>query len=1151
MKNKRIINVEVRIFRKLMCIMAACLVAASCWAVDFSAKSAYSQKTQISLNLLNKTIKEAFKEIERNSEFVIFYYEGIIDANKRVKLNIKNQTVDKILDKLLEGTDNTYNIIDKQIYITKKNKKEEAIVSLPVIQQQRKVTGKVIDELGEPLPGVAIQVKGTPRGGTTDIDGSFGIEVSGTDILIFSYLGMQDQEVAVDNKKQLFVTLKEKTDELEEVTIVAFAKQKKESVIGAISTVKPSDLKVPSSNLTTALAGRVAGLISYQRSGEPGQDDADFFIRGVTTFGYKADPLILIDGVEVTSTELARLQPDDIASFSIMKDATSSALYGARGANGVILVTTKEGVEGKLNVSIRFEESFSTPTKSIDIADPITYMLKHNEAVTTRNPLAAQPYSQEKIDNTIAGTNPYIYPAVDWYNMLFKNMTNNHRFNMNLSGGGKVARYYVALTYNRDNGILKVDKRNNFNSNIQLNKISVRSNVNLNLTNTTEMIIRMNANFDDYKGPIDGGEGMFNKVMRSNPVMFPAFYQPDVANQYTNHILFGNVPQANYINPYADMVKGYKEYSKTVVIAQAEIKQKLDFLTEGLNFRMMANTQRDSYFDLSRAYTPYYYIINRYDRMNKTYILENTNENSATEWLAYSPGTKTIQSSFYLEAAAQYDRTFNDKHTVGGLLVYTMKTSLTGNGEDLVRSLPYRNLGLAGRFTYGYDNRYFLEGNFGYNGSERFSKSHRFGFFPSVGLGWMVSNEQFFSPLSSFFTQLKLKGTYGLVGNDAIGKPEDRFFYLSQVNQGAGTAPGFGVNFDSPENRPTTSIGRYANDNISWEVAKKMNLGIEATVMDDLNIQAEYFRENRSKILMDRASITPEMGLEAGVKANLGEAFSHGVDLSMDYNKYFDNGLWLTGRFNFTYSTSEFKKYEEPNYTDAPWRSRIGHPLSQTWGYVAERLFIDQEDIDNSPKQFGEYMPGDIKYHDINKDGVINENDQVPIGLPTSPEIVYGFGLSSGYKGIDFSFFFQGLGRESFWIDQRKTAPFVDTDDDGNVISNNALLNVYANNHWSEANQDIYALWPRLSNTLIDNNNRTSTWFMRNGSFIRLKQVELGYTFPNEMTKKWWIKNLRLYLTGTNLLTFSNFKLWDPEMAGNGMGYPVQRTYNVGLQVSF
>ena len=491
MENKRINNVRIREFRRLKCVIVACLMAASCWAVDFSAKPAYSQKTQISLNLTNKTLKEVFKEIERNSEFVIFYYEGVVDANKRVKINVKQQTVDKILDKLFEGTDNTYNIVDKQIYITKKSGEEKTAITLSAAQQQKKITGKVMDELGEPLPGVAIQVKGTPRGVTTDIDGTFSIDVKDADILIFTYLGMQDQEVAVANKKQLFITLKEKTDELEEVTVVAFAKQKKESVLASITTVKPSDLKVPSSNLTTALAGRMSGIISYQRSGEPGQDNADFFVRGVTTFGTgKADPLILIDGVEFTSQDLARLNVDDIASFSIMKDANATALYGARGANGVILVTTKEGKEGKAKLSFRYETSLSTPAERVELVNPLDYMLLHNEAVRTRDPLGVLPYSNKKIAMTGIG-NPNVYPATDWYNLLMKDNTINHRANINISGGGKVARYYVAASFSQDNGNLRMDKRNNFNNNIDLKKYLLRSNVNIDLTKTTEMIVRM------------------------------------------------------------------------------------------------------------------------------------------------------------------------------------------------------------------------------------------------------------------------------------------------------------------------------------------------------------------------------------------------------------------------------------------------------------------------------------------------------------------------------------------------------------------------------------------------------------------------------------------------------------------------------------
>ena len=1151
MKNKRIINVEVRIFRKLMCIMAACLVAASCWAIDFSAKSAYSQKTQISLNLSNKTIKEAFKEIERNSEFVIFYYEGIIDANKRVKLNIKNQTVDKILDKLFEGTENTYNIVDKQIYITKRNEKEEAIVSLPVIQQQRKVTGKVIDELGEPLPGVAIQVKGTPRGVTTDIDGSFGIDVRDTDILIFTYLGMQDQEVAVENKKQLFITLKEKTDELEEVTIVAFAKQKKESVLASVTTVKPSELKVPSSNLTTALAGRMSGIISYQRSGEPGQDNADFFVRGVTTFGTgKANPLILIDGVELSSEDLARLNTDDIASFSIMKDANATALYGARGANGVILVTTKEGVEGKAKFSVRFENSFSSPASEVELADPITYMQLHNEAIRTRNPLGILPYSNEKIANTGKGLNPYVYPATDWKKTMFKNFTINQRLNLNISGGGKVARYYVAASYNQDNGILRVDKRNNFNSNIDLKKYLLRSNVNINVTPTTELIVRLHGTFDDYTGPIDGGTGLYNKVMRTNPVLFPAYYPADKANKYSQHILFGNYDGAKHVNPYADMVKGYKDYSKTLVLAQLELKQDLSFITEGLSVRGLFNTSRYSYFDVSRYYTPFYYKIGMYDKQNDSYVLMPLNEKEGKEYLDYSEGKKEVNSTIYFEAAAQYNRTFNKKHATSALLVFTTREELKGNAGDLQLSLPYRNVGLAGRLTYGYDNRYFIEGNFGYNGSERFAASERYGFFPSVGAGYLISNEKFWEPFSKVVSKLKLKATYGLVGNDAIGKDKDRFFYLSNVNLDNGDRGyTFGTDFGYSLNG--ISISRYEDPYITWEKAYKQNYGIELGLLEKLEIQADYFRENRKNILQSRSSIPTTMGLQASPQSNIGESFGSGIDISVDYSESFNKDLWASVRGNFTYATSEFRVYEEPDYAKAPWRSHIGQSLGQQWGLIAERLFVDDEDVKNSPvQQYGEYKAGDIKYKDINRDGIIDDQDKVPIGYPTTPEIIYGFGFSLGYKNFDLSAFFQGSARSSFWIDTKNLSPFADTDDDGNVVSQNALLDKIAKSHWSEDNRDPYAFWPRLSDYVVNNNNQRSTWFMRNGSFLRLKSAELGYTVPKEITRKIHIGMIRVYVSGTNLLTFSKFKLWDPEMAGNGLGYPVQRVINLGINVS-
>ena len=590
------------------------------------------------------------------------------------------------------------------------------------------VKGTVVDETNQPIPGATILVQNSTRGVVTDELGKFEITVLPSDKLVISFIGLETKTIPIGDKTTLSIVLLPKANELDGVTVVAFAKQKKESVVGAITTVTPKDLKVPSSNLTTALAGRVAGMISYQTSGEPGADNAQFFIRGIGTFGSSAkkDPLILIDNLEVSATDLARLQPDDIASFSIMKDATAAALYGSRGANGVILVTTKEGAEGKAKLSIRFETSLSQPTRQVKLADPVTYMRMHNEATLARTPENPLPYSEEKIANTLAGKNPMVYPAVDWQDILFKNFAVNERLNFNLSGGGKVARYYISGTYNKDNGILRENGKNNFNSNISLANYALRSNININVTPTTEVIVRLSGQFDDYTGPLEGGQRVYLETMNANPVLFPAEYLPDKANQRAKQILFGNYTGGTYLNPYANMVKGYKEYANSTMMAQFELKQKLDFFTKGLELRAMFNTQRYSYFENKRQYTPYYYMIDVYDKENDIYTLKSLNEGSMA--LGYDPSYKTVSSSIYMEAAANYNRTFDEKHDVGGLLVYTMQNKRSGNESDLQKSLPHRNMGLAGRFTYGYDSRYFMEFNFGLNGSERFAKKERWGF---------------------------------------------------------------------------------------------------------------------------------------------------------------------------------------------------------------------------------------------------------------------------------------------------------------------------------------------------------------------------------------------------------------------------------------
>lgn len=1026
--------------------------------------------------------------------------------------------------------------------------------------QKVEIRGTVSDSIG-PIPGVSIVVKNqTSIGTTSDLNGKYILDVPNENaVLVFSMVGFESQEIPVKGRNVIDVTMNVSTSQLEEAVVVAFGTQKRTDLVGSVTSINPSELKVPASNLTTALAGRLAGVIAYQRSGEPGADNAEFFIRGVTTFGYKKDPLILIDNIELSTTDLARLNPDDIASFSIMKDATATALYGARGANGVIMVTTKEGKEGKAKVSFRLENSLSAPTRNLEFADPVTYMRLNNEAILTRNPLLPLLYSDDKINNTVPGSGSVIYPSIDWREELFKDNTMNQRANLSVSGGGKVARYYVAGAFNQDNGVLKVDPQNNFNNNIKLKTYSLRSNVNMNITPTTELVARLSGTFDDYTGPIHSGGDVYTRVMRSNPVLFPATYPIDNDHRFVNHIMFGNFGDGNYLNPYADMVRGYKDYSRSNMNAQFELNQNFDFLTEGLSARARVNTTRVSYFDVTRAYDPFYYQLGGYSTRDNTYQINIIDPEQGTDYLTYSPGDKRINSTLYLETALNYNRILADRHTFSGMLVYIMREALEANAPTLQESLPFRNIGLSGRTTYAYDSRYYVEFNFGYNGSERFYRDQRYGFFPSAGLAWSISNEKFFEPFSATINNLRLRATYGLVGNDAIGENNDRFLYLSEVNPNDDAMSArFGR--DNGYVRNGVSVSRYSDQNITWETAKKTNLALELGMWNKLNLIAEYFREHRTNILQTRASTPASMGLWQQPAANIGEATGEGMDISLDFNHAFPSGMWLQTRANFTYATSKFKVFEEYDYENEWWKSQVGYPINQRWGYIAESLFVDEAEVANSPRQnFGPYMAGDIKYRDVNGDGQVTELDMVPIGYPTMPEIVYGFGFSMGFKNFDISSFFQGVGRESFWIDANATAPFVnfryqseiDNNQLGGVNLQNQLLDAYANSHWSEDNRDLYALWPRMSTTSIENNTRSSTWFMRNGAFLRLKQVEFGYTFPRELVTKVGMENLRVYANGTNLLTISKFKLWDIEMAGNGLKYPVQKVFNFGLQVSF
>jgi TonB-linked SusC/RagA family outer membrane protein len=994
-----------------------------------------------------------------------------------------------------------------------------------------------------PLAGVAVQVKNTSVGTVTGSLGEFSINAGESDTLIFALVGMKEVRQHVGTKSVFEILMTADETELEELQVVAFGTQKKASVVSSITTVKPKELRVSAYNLTSSFAGKIPGMISYQTSGEPGADLAQFFVRGVTTFGYTPSPLILIDGFESSSYELARLQVDDIESFSILKDASAAALYGARGANGVLLIITKTGrADSGISINARVDTHIATPTKMIEMVDAIEYMRMYNEGVTTRNHIAGNFYSEQVIQSTMDNENPMIYPNVDWYGELFKQTTVNKRATVNLSGGGKVAQFYVSGGFENENGLLKEDPRNKFNSNISINRVHMRSNVVFNITKTTTLDTRIQAEFERYNGPFKSATDIFNMIMDVNPVDFPPIYEPDEERRFVSHTLFGStlVNGAIKPNPYAEMVKGYKSQNISIVTMMATIRQDFDFLIKGLKFEGKGSVKSNGTSTQNRSFSPFFYAVEQYNQVTQEYKLFGLNRLSGNNSMGDIDASNERGASYYFEGRLNWNRTF-ERHTLGAMLVSTLQENSNLVAGTVFTALPARNAGVSGRATYDYDNRYFGEFNFGYNGSEKFTKDKRFGFFPSIGAAWMVSNEKFWKPAKKVIDMLKFRATYGINGSDAIAGAADRFNFLSQISKG-GAGYTWGMNTNNSGGGYT--ISRYANENISWEISRKVNLGLEIDAFKKLfKFQFDIWKDFRTDIYQQRETFAATTGLiekDLKIFGNVGKAETFGFESSLDVEKTFRNGSWLLGRFNFTYSKNKVTGKDEPQFRDR-YLSAIGQSTNILRGLVAERLFVDDHEVDNSPRQdWGFYEAGDIKYKDINGDGRVNDNDFVPMGYPSVPEVQYGFGLSGGWRDFDLSFFFQGNSRVSFFIDPAGIAPLVD---------HRNALKIVARDYWTETNPDVHAFWPRLSVSPLDNNTRNSSWWLRNGTFIRMKSIELGYNIKR--IDRLLLQSGRIYFSVENVFYLSTFKLWDPEMGSSGRGYPPNRRFNIGLLLQF
>jgi TonB-linked SusC/RagA family outer membrane protein len=1133
-------NQIMRIMKLIIIIMTSVLMKVS--ASGFAQRITYSQK--------QASVKTVFRVMAKQTGYKVVCDGDLLKTAFIRDINFKQATLNDVLNKFFPGMNLSWSLEDNTLIITQPN----AVLKRKIVDDKQ-ISGIVKDVNGNILPGVSVTVKEKPNIGTsTDLNGRYILSIPENSTLVFSMVSFKKQEISTANKTVINVTLLESDDALDEVVVTAFGNvQRKSDLIGAVTSISPKDLKVPSSNLTTALQGRIAGIVSFQRSGEPGMDNADFFIRGLGTFGVNQKPLILIDNMEVTIDQLARIPPDDIASFSILKDATASAVYGSRGANGVILVTTKLGVEGPAKINLRIEQRMSAATKNLQIADPVTFMKMNNEALLTRDPLALTPYTDEKIALTEAGTDPMMYPAVDWLSILTKDYTTTQNYSLSVSGGGSLATYAVSGSLTQDNGLLKVNPINNFNSNVDFKTYNLRSNINFNLAKSTQLMVRTIGNFQSYSGPPITGSQAFAQAISANPVLFLPVYQPGASQDYIKHPMFGNYGTGEYSNPYANVVRGYQERNSNNMQIQIEFKQDLSsILTQGLAFRSLANLTRTSEYQIMRQYNPFYYAP-VFNSNSGEYNYMNLNPESGTETLSFTPSGTGLSALFYMENAFNYNRTFNGKHNITGMSIVTLRNNITQPKDEsisLLNTLPYRNVSFSGSFTYAYDSRFHFQFAFGYNGSERFDENFRWGFFPSAGVAWSIHNEKFMEPLKDVVNTLRLRATHGLVGNDAISN--QRFFYLSEVNLN-NSARSF--SFGTPGSLYSVngiSESRYANPTVRWEKSRQTNLGLDLGLFKStFTLTLDAYRQNRSDIVQERASLPEALGLAETPLANLGAYRSEGIDLEASYNYTVNNNLWFQGRGTFTFARGEYVEFEEPYYNYS-YLSNIGYPTSQQRGYIAERLFTDDEEVLNSPRQdFGSTVRGgDIKYLDVNNDGVINADDRMPIGYPTTPQVNYGFGLSTGYKNFDFSFFFSGIGKTSLFISpissqpgdsNQGIAPF------GSSSSPKAVLQEIADSYWTEEQQNPYAFWPRLSPSALANNTQRSTYWMRNGSFLRLKQVELGYKLNSKFTRRFKIEGLRFYASATNLFVLSSFNSWDPEMGGNGLAYPLQRVFNMGL----
>lgn len=1131
--------------------IAILLLLCSIWtAVPVAAQNnTPSLQSIVTITGNDVSLLQIFRAIKKQTGLTLVYNNQLLNDGEKITLNFQKAQLNDVLDYIFKERNINYVLQRNRIVLDKKATAPPETGKLPdaaaPAQETWLVRGMVMDPDGNPLPGATVSLSNGKQGTVTDVMGVFSIKANKDDVIKVGMIGMNPEEVKVVSQKTLKVTLTAKVDKLNEVVVVGFGNQKKVTVTGAVSTVNMADMKTPIPSLTNALVGKVAGVISMQSGGgEPGYDAPSFTIRGIGTFVGSTSPLIIVDGVQrddVNSTyggAFNNIDPEDIQSISLLKDASATAVYGAKGANGVLIITTKRGVAGKPKVGAKAETGFSGLTRMPEMLDGVNYMKLYNEARTNdgNNPI----YTDQIIKKTASGLDPYLYPNVNWIKTVYKDWASMTNANVNVSGGGEAMRYYVSMSFYNQDGQYNVKKLNDYYPNLNFKRYDFRSNVDLNITKTTVLSLNLASMLVNSRYPGYPAGGIWYATYSANPIAFPVKYPGDKWAGPANN--GGN-------NPF-NMVQnsGYSMEFKPSIQSVLSLNQKLDAITEGLSAN--ARFSFDTYSEFN----------NRRSGLNDLYRAIDRNVDGSLNYELVRRGDTYLGYSYsssgermmYLEGNLTYERSFG-KHNIGGLLVGSMRNRMIGSAGDLKSSIPFRNQSAAARVTYSYMDKYLAELNMGATGSENFAPGKRWGYFPAASVGYVISKESFFDPISKVVTLLKLRASYGMTGNDQINS--NRFGYLTYYSGAGGQSFGSGGQPVYTGGIATSVIG---TENLTWEKSAKTDIGLEIGLLNKFTLIVDAFKDKRSAILVARRSISPIGGYsDLEIFGNIGEMNNQGIDGSIEYTDQIGKDISLRIFGNVTYAKNRIIYADRPKAI-YPYQQYEGHMFGELYGYKSLGLFVSQDDVDKSPTQIRTVHPGDIKYADLNGDGRVDGSDQTYLGKGAWPKWSYGFGFNLGYKKFELSAVFAGVadvaimanGSDISFSDYGAAGvgvvPFAGMGQFPAGIISDVL------NRWTPDNpsQDVH--YPRITiASTSDNNYVNSSWWIRDGSFMRLRQATLSYSIITADMKRKGISNLQVYAGATNMLTFSKFKLWDPELGNNAAKYPYPKTVTLGLRAQF